>query len=66
MSRRGVLRYCPRCQLYTLQQDKCPRCGGPVRVPHPAKYSPEDRYGEYRRKAKLELLRKQSQNRPAG
>ncbi|MCC5998728.1 MAG: RNA-protein complex protein Nop10, partial [Thermofilum sp.] len=45
MSRRGVLRYCLRCQLYTLQQDKCPRCRGPVRVPHPAKYSPEDRYG---------------------
>jgi len=48
-----LLRHCPRCGRYTLHQDGCPVCGGPVRIPHPAKYSPEDRYRQYR----LRMLR---------
>ncbi|WP_011753500.1 RNA-protein complex protein Nop10 [Thermofilum pendens] len=53
---RGILRRCEKCGLYTLRQDKCPYCGGPVKTPHPAKFSPDDKYGEYRRKIKLQLL----------
>ncbi|MCI4368999.1 MAG: RNA-protein complex protein Nop10 [Thermoplasmata archaeon] len=28
---------------------KCPECGGAVRRPDPARFSPQDRYGRYRR-----------------
>lgn len=41
---------CGRCQRYTLEKD-C--CGAATATPKPAKFSPEDPYGEYRRKAKL-------------
>ena len=37
---------------YTLQA-KCPKCGIATAQPGPAKYSPEDRYGKYRRQLKL-------------
>ncbi len=47
-----LLKYCPRCKIYTLE-DICPRCGQQTVVAHPPKFSPEDKYGEYRRKAKL-------------
>lgn len=43
-----LLRRCIRCGRYTLSRDKCPVCGGPVRVPHPPRFSPEDRYLKYR------------------
>ena len=37
---------------YTLKE-KCPACGKPTATAGPAKYSPEDRYGKYRRQLKL-------------
>jgi len=43
---------CSNCGQYTLNQKTCPKCGGSVFSPRPAKYSPQDKYGEYRRKAK--------------
>ncbi len=44
---------CPVCGSYGLSSE-C-SCGG-IRVsPKPAKFSPEDRYGSYRRMAKKEL-----------
>ena len=43
-----LLRKCTRCGRYTLRRDACPVCGGPVRVPHPPRFSPEDRYLKYR------------------
>ena len=42
------LRRCVGCARYTLA-DACPACGGATRTPHPARYSPHDRYGKYRR-----------------
>ncbi|HJQ93697.1 MAG TPA: RNA-protein complex protein Nop10 [Candidatus Thermoplasmatota archaeon] len=45
------MRRCTQCQEYTLQ-DACPRCGGKAKPNRPAKFSPEDQYGEYRRKLK--------------
>jgi len=36
---------------YTLGE-KCPHCGKPTLGVGPAKYSPEDRFGAYRRKLK--------------
>ncbi len=44
----SLLRVCRGCQRYTLKAD-CPTCGGPTRTPHPARFSPQDRWGRYRR-----------------
>ncbi|MEE8168189.1 MAG: RNA-protein complex protein Nop10 [Candidatus Hydrothermarchaeales archaeon] len=51
------LRYCKLCRIYTLAE-ACRECGAPTTTPHPARFSPEDPYGKYRRKLKLELLSK--------
>lgn len=42
---------CPACRTYTLKV-KCPKCNARTLSPKPAKYSPEDKYGELRRKYK--------------
>jgi H/ACA ribonucleoprotein complex subunit 3 len=44
-----LLRKCVKCGEYTLSQETCPLCGGNLRIPHPAKFSPEDKYAKYRR-----------------
>jgi H/ACA ribonucleoprotein complex subunit 3 len=46
-----LLKRCLACKEYTLQ-DTCPHCGGTAKPNRPAKFSPEDQYGEYRRKLK--------------
>ena len=43
---------CQKCGRYTLSE-KC-ECGGIAVSPKPPKYSPEDPYAAYRRKAKEE------------
>lgn len=43
---------CNNCKTYTLKSI-CPNCSQPTTNPKPAKYSLEDKYGEYRRKAKV-------------
>ncbi|RDE15137.1 MAG: ribosome biogenesis protein [Candidatus Thorarchaeota archaeon] len=43
---------CARCGKYTLHDDACPICGGHVKDPQPARFSVQDKYGEYRRRAK--------------
>jgi H/ACA ribonucleoprotein complex subunit 3 len=43
-----LLRKCEKCSNYTLRRDKCPYCGGRVHIPHPAKFSPDDKYAKYR------------------
>lgn len=42
------LRICRKCKEYTLK-NVCPRCGMSTSVPIPPRYSPEDRWGAYRR-----------------
>ena len=49
----GTIRQCPVCGSYTLEA-ACPKGHGPSRDPSPPKYSPEDRWGHLRRRAKLE------------
>jgi H/ACA ribonucleoprotein complex subunit 3 len=44
---------CRTCRRYTLKE-RCPQCGGATASPLPPKYSPEDRYGAYRRRLKRE------------
>ncbi len=47
-----LLRKCDDCKRYTLNKQQCPYCGGEVHIPHPAKFSPEDKYAKYRRALK--------------
>ena len=48
---------CNDCMIYTLK-DTCPKCGKPVNVIYPPKYSIEDKYGKYRRILKKETMKK--------
>lgn len=43
--------FCPKCRAYTLM-DACRSCSSQAVLPKPAKYSPEDPYADYRRRAK--------------
>ena len=45
------IQFCGDCQTYTLR-DSCKECGSATSTPHPPKFSPEDRYGKYRRQLK--------------
>jgi H/ACA ribonucleoprotein complex subunit 3 len=49
-----LLRKCEKCGTYTLQKNECPHCGGNVRIPHPPKFSPDDKYLKYRIAVKKE------------
>ncbi|MDK6027958.1 RNA-protein complex protein Nop10 [Ignisphaera sp. 4213-co] len=52
------IKKCPKCNLYTLK-DLCPKCGSKTIVPHPPRFSPEDKYVEYRLRSKYpELMSK--------
>jgi H/ACA ribonucleoprotein complex subunit 3 len=44
------------CGEYTLKE-VCPYCGGKVRVPHPSRFSIEDRVGKWRRQLKKEVYK---------
>ncbi len=45
---------CAKCNVYTLKS-RCPKCKTKTIGIKPAKFSPEDKYGKWRRKAKNEL-----------
>ena len=45
---------CTACSRYALKS-RC-GCGGAALSPRPAKFSPEDAYGGYRRRAKREFF----------
>ncbi|HYS71694.1 MAG TPA: RNA-protein complex protein Nop10 [Thermoplasmata archaeon] len=47
------MRVCREDRTYTFRET-CPRCGSVTVAPLPPRYSPEDRYGSYRRKLKRE------------
>ncbi|AEH60286.1 RNA-binding protein Nop10p [Methanosalsum zhilinae DSM 4017] len=44
---------CRECSRYTLNS-QCPVCGKKTVIPGPAKFSPLDPYGKYRRKGKIQ------------
>ncbi|MFW9830697.1 MAG: RNA-protein complex protein Nop10 [Candidatus Thorarchaeota archaeon] len=54
------MKKCSQCGTYTIAETQCPKCGGQAVNAHPARFSIEDRYGEYRRTMKRELLSKQN------
>jgi len=49
-----VILKCEDCGKYTMK--KVCACGGNALTEKPAKFSIEDKYGSYRRKAKLDFL----------
>jgi H/ACA ribonucleoprotein complex subunit 3 len=49
-----LLRKCRQCGSYTLNRSVCPYCGGGLKVPHPPKFSPEDKYLRFRMALKME------------
>lgn len=51
---RNILK-CQNCGKYTMK-DVC-ACGGKALTPKPAKFSIEDKYGSYRRKAKANIFK---------
>lgn len=55
---------CDECNAYTMHKT-CPTCSKPTRQAKPAKYSPEDRWGSYRRQAKQEATQQASAEREA-
>jgi len=42
------MKKCLSCKIYTFKEF-CPRCKEKTVNPEPPKYSPEDKYGKYRR-----------------
>ncbi|MCI4317300.1 MAG: RNA-protein complex protein Nop10 [Thermoplasmata archaeon] len=44
----SILRRCRECGRYSLHA-ACPGCGSPTSTPHPARFSPQDRWARYRR-----------------
>ncbi|MHA2357214.1 MAG: nucleolar RNA-binding Nop10p family protein [Candidatus Heimdallarchaeaceae archaeon] len=52
---------CVNCKKYTLNEKKCPACGGHVISPQPARFSleKEKTYSKYRRN----LIKEQAQNK---
>lgn len=45
-----LLKKCAVCSAYVLSDT---HCNAPARAPHPPKFSAEDKYGKYRRMAKM-------------
>jgi H/ACA ribonucleoprotein complex subunit 3 len=48
---RSQLLKCIRCERYTFQE-VCSVCGEHTTTPLPPRYSPQDKYGKYRRRLK--------------
>lgn len=53
-----TIKKCPACSNYTLR-DICPKCRVKTIDPRPPKFSPQDKYGAYRRKMKEEIKKKE-------
>ncbi len=49
---------CMACGTYSYGE-KCQKCGAATASPHPARFSPEDKYGHYRRRLK-KLVREEA------
>ncbi|MBU0628990.1 MAG: RNA-protein complex protein Nop10 [Nanoarchaeota archaeon] len=49
---------CKECGIYSIK-NKCPKCGCEMLRPMPPKFSPDDKYGKYRRQVKSLDLKKE-------
>jgi len=50
---------CMACGAYSYTAT-CPKCGAVTASPHPPRFSPEDKYGHYRRRLKKMVLEEAS------
>ncbi|MBW6461960.1 MAG: RNA-protein complex protein Nop10 [DPANN group archaeon] len=50
----SIIRRCTSCNKYTMKE-KCPDCSSKTINPEPPKFSPQDKYGRYRRQMKREI-----------
>ncbi|MCK4367008.1 MAG: RNA-protein complex protein Nop10 [Thermoplasmata archaeon] len=50
---RTLIRKCKECDVYTLGGE-CPKCGSSTGMALPPRFSPEDRYGRFRRQLKMQ------------
>jgi H/ACA ribonucleoprotein complex subunit 3 len=57
---RSILRKCEICEKYTLKEI-C-SCKNLTSVPIPPRFSPQDRFGDYRRKLKVMEKKKEKTN----
>lgn len=48
---KSLMRKCEKCSVYTLRE-QCTKCGNPTIIPHPPKFSPDDKYSYLRTKFK--------------
>ena len=55
---RSQLKKCMKCDRYTLQES-CSDCGERTILPLPPRFSPQDKYGKYRRKLLMELQKEE-------
>ena len=51
--------FCPTCKTYTLN-NICIRCKKKTITKKPPKFSPQDHYGEYRRKLKKRIKKEKN------
>lgn len=49
------MRVCKNCKTYTLKEI-CPKCSEKTANPHPPSFSPQDKYGKYRRIAEKRFI----------
>ncbi len=49
-----LINKCSMCSKYTLSTENCPECSGKTKSAHPARFSPEDKWGVYRRRLFLQ------------
>jgi H/ACA ribonucleoprotein complex subunit 3 len=47
------MRKCKVCNVYTFKES-CPKCGEKTVIPVPPRFSPENKYGKFRRKLQKE------------
>ncbi|MFH1403623.1 MAG: RNA-protein complex protein Nop10 [Candidatus Altiarchaeota archaeon] len=48
------MHYCRQCKAYTLKE-ACSKCNAVTTSIGPARYSPQDQYGKYRRMMKKQM-----------
>lgn len=67
MTAKTEILYCSECSRFTFEQ-ACSSCDQPTLSTKPAKFSPEDKYGRYRRMQKKvleeKLLNEQKEQEP--
>jgi H/ACA ribonucleoprotein complex subunit 3 len=54
---KSLIRYCRDCEEYTLDEI-CGKCRNKTVSAAPPRFSPEDRYGKYRRLLKKQISKK--------